>query len=140
MDRRSSTGTGAEYGDPRGTITVSSPARGVIVLRMSGHAPGEVLSSVTEALDRFGGSSAATDYFYDVWDMETYDSRVRVDLTAYHLKHRRLLRSLHTCARSRVVKMGVSVANIALRVIEQHDDRAAFDAALERRCRAIEPS
>ena len=127
-----STSRGAELGDARGSIRVAQPARDVVTITMRGHAPASVMPRAIELLDSFGAARRPTVFFYDLWDMDTYESGVRVDLTNYHLRHRSLLTALHTCTRSRIVRMGVAVANVALRIIEQHEDRAAFERVLRR--------
>jgi hypothetical protein len=127
---------GQEFRDARGAIVVTAPARSVILLTMSGHASAELMPGALSMLEELGGAREPTDYFYDLWSMATYDSAVRVDFTAFHLRHRPLLRSLHACSQSRVVRMGVSVANIALRVIQHHHARPGFDTALDRATRA----
>jgi hypothetical protein len=127
-----STARGTELEGARGSIRVAQPARGVVTLTMRGHAPASVMPRVIELLDSFGAARRPTVFFYDLWDMDTYESGVRVELTDYHLRHRPMLTALHTCTRSRIVRMGVSVANVALRIIEQHEDRAAFELALAR--------
>jgi hypothetical protein len=123
---------GTDLGDAKGAIRVGQPARGIVLLSMRGHAPGSVMPRVIELVESFGGARRPTLYFYDLWDMDTYDSSVRVELTDFHLRHRALLTGLHACARSRLVRMGVSVANVALRTIEQHAEREGFEAALAR--------
>jgi hypothetical protein len=52
--------------------------------------------------------------FFDFWDMPTYDSEMRIQWTNWLAKHRARLDEIHIVARSKLVAMGVSVANLAL--------------------------
>ena len=62
--------------------------------------------------------------------MENYESSCRVELTAWVLGHRDRT-SLHIGLRSRLVAMGVSVANLALgSLIQVHNDMRSLAAAL----------
>jgi hypothetical protein len=65
----------------------------------------------------------------DFWDMQTYDSQVRVGWTGWCTKHRADLDGLHILLRSKLVAMGVTVANLALGgLITVHTERTKFDA------------
>jgi hypothetical protein len=123
---------GVEIGDERGGVRVWQPARGVIAASLRGHVSAAAMPPMIERLDAFGAARRVTHHFFDLWDMEGYDSAVRVDLTQYFVKHRAFIGALHTCTRSRIVRMGVTVANVALGIVTQHEDRAAFEAALVR--------
>jgi hypothetical protein len=123
-------------GSSDNAIIVSSPEAGVVLLVMKGHARAEALPEALAELARFVKSEPGFDYFYDLWNLRVYDSPVRVELTDFH---RRVgLRSLHTLTRSRVVAMGVAVANLALgNRITVHSSRESFDQRLAARCREM---
>lgn len=53
-------------------------------------------------------------FFFDFWQMPTYDSEMRTEWTAFLVKHRARIAEIHVVARSKLVAMGVSVANLAL--------------------------
>ena len=69
----------------------------------------------------------------DFWSMPTYDSPLRLDLTSWLLDHRPRVAELHVLTRSRIVTMGVAVANLALGgLVTNHRTRAPFDEAVAR--------
>ena len=69
------------------------------------------------------------------WDLEAlvnYHSDVRVLCTQALVRNWARVGDLHTLAKNRVVKMGVAVANVALRGrIKNTEDRAEFDYLLQ---------
>jgi hypothetical protein len=68
--------------------------------------------------------------FHDWLDMTGYDSASRIDLTSWVLKNRAKSR-LCIGLRSKLVAMGVSVANLALgNMIETFSSSAQLEAAL----------
>jgi hypothetical protein len=69
--------------------------------------------------------------FWDLGELESYESGVRVESTRVLLEHRKNVLSIRVFARSQLVRMGVSVANLALgNRVESFADRAPFEAAL----------
>lgn len=69
--------------------------------------------------------------FHNWLDMSNYDSACRVELTAWVLRHRRAS-VLHIALLSRMVAMGVTVANLALgNLIHIHNDSAGLEASLD---------
>jgi hypothetical protein len=120
---------GQEFVGKNGSVTITASV-GVVVLRMRGHVAADLVPPQLALLRRVRTGSPM-DYFYDLWELAGYDSALRVELTNWHLRDRENLRSLHTVTRSKIVKMGVTVANVALGVIVQHDDRRSFEDALE---------
>lgn len=68
--------------------------------------------------------------FHNWFEMENYESSCRVELTAWVLGHRDRT-ALHIGLRSRLVAMGVSVANLALgSLIQVHGDMRSLASAL----------
>jgi cation diffusion facilitator CzcD-associated flavoprotein CzcO len=64
------------------------------------------------------------------FDMEGYETASRTDLTAWVLRHREQT-SLHIGLRSRIVAMGVAVANLALgNLIHVYNDPKRLEEAL----------
>jgi hypothetical protein len=120
---------GEEFVGNAGSVTITAPAPRIVVLRMKGHVTADTVPPQVTFLNKLA-IREPTDFFYDLWEMTSYDSALRVDLTDYHLRNRASLRSLHTVAQSKLVRMGVTVANVALRVIVQHNDPSAFNTAL----------
>ena len=74
---------------------------------------------------------------FDWLGMEAYDSDVRKRLTEWGVRHRKELVEVHIAHSSALVRMGVSVANIALGgMIEPHATRvtllAKYNALIEK--------
>jgi hypothetical protein len=69
--------------------------------------------------------------FHNWFAMDNYDSVCRVELTSWVLRHRAQT-GLHIGLRSRMVAMGVAVANLALgSLIQVHNEPRALEEALE---------
>jgi hypothetical protein len=69
--------------------------------------------------------------FWDLGDLESYESGVRTESTRVLLAEWKNVLSIRVFARSQLVRMGVAVANLALRNrVESFADRAPFEAAL----------
>jgi hypothetical protein len=69
--------------------------------------------------------------FWDLGDLEAYESGVRVESTRVLLEDWKNVLSVRVFARSQLVRMGVAVANLALRNrVESFSDRAMFEGAL----------
>jgi hypothetical protein len=76
--------------------------------------------------------------FWDLGELESYESGVRVESTRVLLEQWTNVLSVRVYARSQLVRMGVAVANLALRNrVESFSERARFEAAL--RVSAREP-
>jgi hypothetical protein len=70
--------------------------------------------------------------FHHSFGMTGYDSECRIELTNWVMSHRAQSR-LFIGLRSKIVAMGVSVANLALgNVIQTHASPATLESALER--------
>jgi hypothetical protein len=69
--------------------------------------------------------------FWDLGELESYESGVRVESTRVLLQEWKNVLSVRVFARSQLVRMGVAVANLALRNrVETFSDRAEFEGAL----------
>ena len=53
-------------------------------------------------------------FFHDWSKVTGYDTQARITITSWSVKHRSRLVTAHMLARSKIVRMGVSVANIAV--------------------------
>ena len=69
--------------------------------------------------------------FQDWWDVASYESSARYDLTQWVRANRERMVEGHILARSKLVKMGVTVANITvLGHLVLHEEKAPFARAL----------
>lgn len=102
-----------------------------VAIRAHGHEEfGAIAVRRKEAILAEAGKIAV---FYDFGDMPGYDSGLRVSWTQWLKAHLGSIVRIHIVVRSKIVAMGVSVANLALGgVIQTHTQRAgAFERALE---------
>jgi hypothetical protein len=58
--------------------------------------------------------------------LDGYEPAYRQDCTRWFVRRRGKLRGVHLLVRSRIVRMGVQVVNLAVPVIEGYDDPAVF--------------
>lgn len=119
-----------ELRNEQGSVSLTAPAPGVLVARFDGKVSSDLVPGILAYLEQL--PPGPTDFFYDAWDMQAYDSLLRTELTSWHLRRRADTRSLHTVTRSKIVRMGISVANLALGIITAHEDRSSFDRAIDR--------
>ncbi|MEM1417740.1 MAG: hypothetical protein AAGH15_22770 [Myxococcota bacterium] len=69
--------------------------------------------------------------FHDWWRIGAYDSKARYLLTRWAVENLADLQAAHILTRSRLVKMGVSVANISVGGIGRlHEGSESFEQAL----------
>jgi len=102
-----------------------------LLIHIDGHGDGRFAPVIVRRFDAILAQDGAVLMLYDMWSMPTYDSQLRVELTDWCRKHLKSIPALHVAQRSKLVAMGVAVANVALGgLITTHSSRASFDAAL----------
>ena len=120
-------------GDERdgGSVTLVVPK--MVVIAIHGQIPESMAAPIASALE---AHVVAHDEIWTFWDLEflvQYHSSLRVLCTQVLWKHRKKVRSVHAFAKSKLVRMGVAVADLALGgIITTHATRAPFAAALEK--------
>jgi hypothetical protein len=115
----------------QGEVEISRCGSAVALVRMAGAAEHGAAPVIEVALSSLfaGGHSLHT--FWDLRDLVQYHSNVRVVSTNVLLNNRPRVLSVHTLSNSKIVSMGVAVANLALGgIIENHTTAASFEAAL----------
>jgi hypothetical protein len=113
-----------------GTLRLTWTDAGAVRIWVRGHGAGAFAAVITARFDRVLGQSGTLTMLYDFEEMATYNSQLRSDLTAWCHKHRDRIRGLHVLTASRIVAMGVAVANVALGgLITVHKGRPSFQAA-----------
>ncbi|HEY6880502.1 MAG TPA: hypothetical protein VI299_20905 [Polyangiales bacterium] len=119
----------------RGRARLSSIAPGVYMTCTTGHME-EVHAELFESYGRDRIREAAGSkltVFHDWFDMTGYDPRCRARLTSWSLANLEHYQEAHFGVRSKIVAMGVQVANMALRgFMCAHTSRARFDLETER--------
>lgn len=118
---------------PRGSLGIWTPALGFVITRIAGHGEKEFSEPIITAFERCLEQTQSVRLFFDTGDLVTYDSDLRLNLTGRFLKDRKRIANLDVLVRSKLVAMGVSVANLALGgIVTSHAVREPFSAALDR--------
>jgi hypothetical protein len=131
VEERTLPGLGRQYSTKRGKLTlfVAGP---LLVLRFTDHGEGDFAAPINAAFDTITARAERPELFFEMAEMVNYDSTLRTQLTNHFAQNRSKIASLHVFTRSRLVAMGVSVANLALgRIITVHPHAAAFYEALD---------
>lgn len=118
--------------DDKGSrVSIRRPAPHVELIRCEGHARAELIDLVLKNREEILAECGRIALFDDLESMNGYDSSVRLKLTDWGKKHRDRIVAFHILTRSRLVAMGVTVANLALGGhIQAHTNRRAFEDAL----------
>lgn len=121
---------------PRAKLSIWFPTDAVVLQRVEGYAD----LSVAEAIARHLGAHLERGFSLAIFDdfeqLTGYDSDARLSLTAWTKQNAARIRTIDILVRSKLVAMGVSVANLALGGnIRSHSVRARFEAALSAACR-----
>jgi hypothetical protein len=78
--------------------------------------------------------------FHDWFEMTGYETSARKQLTDWSVANRKHYREVHIGLRSKIVAMGINVANIPLGgLIRAHGSRPPFERAFEKCLRAYAP-
>ena len=122
---------GLRLADDRGAFTFSSPAPHIELMRCEGYAQASHVDFVLSNRERILSRCGRIAIFDDLEKLQGYDSDVRIRLSKWAREHRSQIVTFHILTRSKVVAMGVTVANLALGGrICAHAIRSAFDAEL----------
>lgn len=97
----------------KGTLSLAWTEGGALHIVVEGHGDRRFAPIATRRKDAIV-SRTEVRLFYDFWRMPTYDSELRTDWTSWLVRHRARVVEIHVVARSKLVAMGVSVANLAL--------------------------
>ena len=105
---------------------------GSLLVTMSGHVDSNVGRRLAASLHTtLEGAAAPVRTFWDLEQLEHYHSDVRVLCTQSLLRNWAKVLCIQTLARSRIVKMGVAVANVALQGrVRNTESRTEFESLL----------
>ncbi len=116
---------------PAGRLTLEEIVAGVVRISMYGRADAARGRNLAMALGKLLAEPPRRHVFWDLWDLESYESEVRTASTQALMRNLQNVTSIDVLARSSLVRMGVAVANVALGGrIRSFDKRVPFDAAL----------
>ena len=129
MRMLASGGSGAETDRGALGVWVRPP---ILLIQLSGFGAEKFAELIIEDFDQIMGRKQQAQIFFEMGGMQNYESGLRTHLTSHFAAHRSQIHSLHVFTRSRLVSMGVAVANLALGgLITTHEERASFHAALD---------
>ena len=124
----------AECSTATGTLRAWVLARDVYATQGEGHMTDEHYEFVRAyGEERIRSAGGKLYCFHDWLEMTGYDSSSRVKLTTWSIAHRHAFQEVHLAVRSRVVVLGVQVANIAIGgLIRTHSGIASVEIELAR--------
>jgi hypothetical protein len=111
-------------------MRLENPATAVIHTRVGGHADLECVKEFWDYFEKVAATQSPIENFHDWADVEGYDPEVRQRYMQWSRTHRAEIHGAHILVRSRLVVMGVTVANLALGYLTAYNDRARFERAL----------
>ena len=119
------------FADARGSLQITAPYPGVLLVRFDGHARAPVADAIIVALDAAVAVYGSVIVFDDWYGATGYDSAVRLKLTDWTRRNDAKLRGTHVLVGSRLIAMGLSVAGLALgKHFHTYSDRDMFETAL----------
>jgi hypothetical protein len=118
----------AVWATGRGELRCWSPLPGICVVKLTGHLEKELAPKFAEDFNRTHPGQLLA-IFFDGGDMHGYDSKFRIGMQDWAKGVKQRTGSLHVWVQSKLVQMGVAVANLALGgVLRVHATRAAMEA------------
>jgi hypothetical protein len=119
------------YPSNRGEAIISLPKEEVMILKVTGHLDRPMGMHIIDAATRASAETKKRLHIFCDWvEMTGYESDVRSAFTQWAASNRTKV-TFHLLVGSKLVAMGVSVANLALGgVLVGYTNRASFDAVL----------
>jgi hypothetical protein len=131
MEQRTLAGLGRRFSSKRGRVDIFFGGP-ILLVRLSEHGEGDFAIPILSAFDAIIARGQRSELFFDAGRLHNYDSALRTRLTDHFVEHRPRIAALHVFTRSRLVAMGVSVANLALGgLITSHTEMSTFGDALD---------
>ncbi|MBK8254805.1 MAG: hypothetical protein IPK82_19360 [Polyangiaceae bacterium] len=115
--------------------------KGGVRLIVNGHGHGEFAAPcIRKFQEVFRGGLKLTIYV-DFWDMDAYESQFRTEMQNWGSSHRSGLEQMHIAQQSKLVAMGISVANLAMGVnMKVYTKKAEFDRECQRALMPLGPA
>ncbi len=119
-----------QYSSAKGESLLTSPKPDMVVLKITGHLDKNMGRRALDLVEKAAASHRVFYLFCDWAEMNGYDSEIRNMYTQWIASNRSRLK-VHILVGSKIVSMGVSVANLALGgSLVGYTNRTAFEAAL----------
>lgn len=116
----------------KGTIEIYFLSPEVVLQTATGSAELAHAQAIASTLQAAIDAGKRIVIFDDFSGLEGYTSQARIELTAWTRKNLSKIGGIHILVQSKLVAMGVAVANIALGNVSSYTNRAAFEAAITR--------
>lgn len=120
------------FATDKGTIEIYFLSPDVVLQRATGHAELAHAQAIAATLQAAIDAGQRIAIFDDFSGLEGYTSEARIELTTWTRAALPKIAAIHILVKSKIVSMGVAVANVALRNVNSYTDRVAFDAAIMR--------
>ncbi|MGE0325312.1 MAG: hypothetical protein AB7S68_23505 [Polyangiaceae bacterium] len=128
----------------RGAVELFVPAPGVSVIRVAGRLETDLARQLTDAYEPTFAEARHLRAFMDCELMTGYDSEARSHLTQWVIRHRSQVRGCWVLTGSKLVAMGITVADTALslagvgriRLVKRPGLIAAIEVGLDKARRA----
>lgn len=114
----------------RGTTRFWTPAPSMIVTQVEGVLTADHAVTIGEEFLRQSGPDPRHLGFHDWEEMTNYDNPARIHLTEVTQRMRPHIDRIHILLRSQIVAFGVRAANVIVKILEVHTERAPFEQAL----------
>jgi hypothetical protein len=116
------------YRGAKGHVVLGPLPRHGLVAILSGYVDDPLAEKVISETVALAGRGAVT-AFFDTAEMSGYTTRLRTGMTDAVKKH---ALAVHVLVRSKIVAMGVSIANLALGgTVKSYSDLKSFDTQLQ---------
>jgi len=105
----------------------------ILVVQLSGYGDVRFADPIMKAFDEILRAGMRPEVFFEMGGMHNYDSALRTRLTSHFAAQRSQIQTMQMHTRSRLVSMGIAVANLALGgMIVTHDDVKSLQTVLDR--------
>ena len=122
---------GVSWTTARGSLGLWNPAPNLMLMALRGHGEGAFVQPIVALYDRLSGP--ALYLFADVAKLVNYDSALRTGLTARFARDRARIAQFPILLGSKIVAMGVTVANLALGgMVTTHTRREPFSESVDK--------
>ncbi len=119
-----------------GELKIWLPRPNIILVRVSGYLHHDFALEIITCLNAIPRAQRV-EQFHDWLGISGFDIKCQRDLTAWHATNHARVARLDIAAHSAFVRMGVTVANVALKgMIRLYDQVAPFEAQAEQAVRA----
>ncbi len=114
---------------PKGVMRLDWTRKGAVRCIIDGHGHAEFAAPTVRRYEEMVRAGVKVTAVANFWDMTSYDSPFRQALQEWGSKHRKDMEALVVASTSKLVSMGVSVANLAMGVpMRAHTRRADIDS------------